>query len=151
MSLFLCCTHFPLRGHVADLTAATWNPTSSTEFLTSSNDSTLRIWDTSNRMAHKSIIVVKSRERGARTKVTMCAYNSDGHTVSGGCEDGTIHLWDTRSNLARPTRSCETAHEKGVGAVSGMAFSRDNTHLVTRGGDATVKRKFLNLLVDKAT
>lgn len=92
-------------------------------------------------MAHKSIIVVKSRERGARTKVTMCAYTSDGHTVSGGCEDGTIHLWDTRSNLARPTRSCETAHEKGAGAVSGMAFSRDNTHLVTRGGDATVKRK----------
>lgn len=130
-----------LRGHVADLTAGTWNPTNATEFLTSSNDSTLRIWDTSNRMAHKSIIVVKSKERGARTKVTMCAYSSDGKLVGGGCEDGTVHYWDTRTNLARPVRSCETAHAKGVGAVSGIAFTKDGSQMVTRGGDDTVKRE----------
>ncbi|KAJ9118602.1 hypothetical protein QFC22_003822 [Naganishia vaughanmartiniae] len=127
------------KGHVADITSGAWNPTSSTEFITASNDSTIRIWDATVRTAHKSVIVVRSKERGARTKVTACAFSADGKTIAGACEDGTVHIWDARGNLARPSRSCETAHEKGVGAVSGMAFSRDGTHLVTRGGDDTVK------------
>ncbi|KAJ9101088.1 hypothetical protein QFC21_003306 [Naganishia friedmannii] len=126
-------------GHVADITSGAWNPTSSAEFITASNDSTIRIWDATVRTAHKSVIVVRSKERGARTKVTACAFSSDGKMIAGACEDGTVHIWDARGNLARPSRSCETAHEKGVGAVSGMAFSRDGTHLVTRGGDDTVK------------
>lgn len=44
----------------------------------------LRIWDVENKRKQKSVIVVKSKERGTRTKVTTCAYSPDGNLISGG-------------------------------------------------------------------
>lgn len=74
----------PSRGHVADITAGSWHPRQSDEFITSSNDSTIRIWDTADRMKQKTVIVAKSKERGGRTKVTACAYSFDAKTIAGG-------------------------------------------------------------------
>lgn len=88
-----------------------------------------RIWDVANRQKSKSVIVVKSKERGGRTKVTTAAYSKDGKQIACGelvinacylsmklhpdisdvaCSaiaglDGTIHLWATNSNFARPS------------------------------------------------
>ena len=43
-----------------------------------------RIWDTENKRKQKAVIVVKSKERGARTKVTACCYSPDGKQIGGG-------------------------------------------------------------------
>jgi hypothetical protein len=43
-----------------------------------------RIWDVEDKRKQKSVIVVKSKERGARTKVTACAYSMDGNMIGGG-------------------------------------------------------------------
>lgn len=43
-----------------------------------------RIWDVENKRKQKSVIVVKSKERGARTRVTACAYSPDGNMIGGG-------------------------------------------------------------------
>lgn len=43
-----------------------------------------RIWDVENKRKQKTVIVVKSKERGARTKVTACGYSPDGNIISGG-------------------------------------------------------------------
>ena len=43
-----------------------------------------RIWDVENKRKQKTVIVVKSKERGARTKVTACAYSPDGSLIGGG-------------------------------------------------------------------
>lgn len=43
-----------------------------------------RIWDVENKRKQKTVIVVKSKDRGARTKVTACAYSPDGNIISGG-------------------------------------------------------------------
>ena len=43
-----------------------------------------RIWDVENKRKQKGVIVVKSKERGARTKVTACNYSSDGNLIGGG-------------------------------------------------------------------
>ncbi len=43
-----------------------------------------RIWDVEDRRKQKTVIVVKSKERGARTKVTSCAYSLDGSLIGGG-------------------------------------------------------------------
>ena len=114
-----------------------------------------RIWDINEKYKQKQVIVVKSKERGARTRVTACAWSSDGKYIAGGgspncprirltsgvaCLDGAVHVWDSNKNFARPDRTGENAHEKNTETTS-MAFSRDGRRLATRGGDDTVKRE----------
>ncbi|KAK4046201.1 hypothetical protein OIO90_006622 [Microbotryomycetes sp. JL221] len=60
-------------GHVAALTCVAWNPKNNNQFLTASEDGTLRIWDTNNKRKSKSTIAVKSKERGGRTKAAWMA------------------------------------------------------------------------------
>lgn len=43
-----------------------------------------RIWDVENKRKQKSVIVVKSKDRGARTKVNACTYTADGSMIGGG-------------------------------------------------------------------
>jgi len=81
---------------------------------------------------------VKSKERGARTKVTTCAYSHDAKYIAGACADGALHLWKTNSNFVRPDLSIEGAHAKGSETGS-IVFSVDDRTLLTRGGDDTVK------------
>ena len=45
---------------------------------------TNRIWDVESKRKQKTVIVVKSKERGARTKVNACAYSPDGSLIAGG-------------------------------------------------------------------
>ena len=89
-------------GHVGQLTSVSWHPTDSTKFMTSSMDSTMRIWDTSDRFKSKTTIVVKSKERGNRTKITNATYSIDGKQIAAAGTDGTINIWATNSNFARP-------------------------------------------------
>jgi WD40 repeat protein len=85
---------------VGELSSCMWHPKDPKTFITSSADSTIRcvmfivlssiligcsrIWDIENKRKQKSVIVVKSKERGARTKVTACAYSPDGSMIGGG-------------------------------------------------------------------
>ncbi|KAL0575027.1 hypothetical protein V5O48_006928 [Marasmius crinis-equi] len=125
-------------GHVGELTSCAWHPKDPQLFITSSADSTIRIWDVENKRKQKSVIVVKSKERGARTKVMSCAYSPDGGMVAGVCLDGAFHMWNTNSNFVRPNLSIEGAHTKGSETGS-ISFSVDGRTVVTRGGDDTVK------------
>ena len=93
-------------GHVGEMTSGAWHPKDSNTFITSSNDSTIRyallspicmismgarslfpfqrIWDAEIKRKQKTVIVVKSKERGTRTKITACSYNTDGKVIAGG-------------------------------------------------------------------
>ncbi|KAH9950519.1 hypothetical protein B0H21DRAFT_881323 [Amylocystis lapponica] len=125
-------------GHVAELTSCAWHPYDSQTFITSSMDSTIRIWDVENKRKQKTVIVVKSKERGARTKVTACAYSPDSALIGGACIDGALHMWQTKSNFVRPSMTIEGAHTKGTESGS-VVFSVDGRTVLTRGGDDTVK------------
>jgi WD40 repeat protein len=104
--LMNCC-----RGHVSELSSCAWHPKDTQTFITGSADSTIRycsfqmityppinmtdrIWNVENKRKQKTVIVVKSKERGARTKVTACSYSPDGRYVAGGKSQchGTHHI-----------------------------------------------------------
>ncbi|KZT36616.1 WD40 repeat-like protein [Sistotremastrum suecicum HHB10207 ss-3] len=140
-------------GHVADLTSCAWHPYEENLFITSSADSTIRIWDVENKRKQKTVIVVKSKERGARTKVMSCAYSPDGSIIAGACLDGALHLWNANSNFVRPNHSIEGAHQKNSETGS-IVFSRDGWTMLTRASDDTVKlwdlRKFRKPIAEKS-
>ncbi|KAG2160075.1 transcription factor [Suillus bovinus] len=125
-------------GHVGELSSCMWHPKDKQYFITSSADSTIRIWDVENKRKQKSVIVVKSKERGARTKVTTCAYSTDGTLIGGACLDGALHMWQASSNFVRPNMTIEGAHTKGTD-IGSLVFSVDGRTVLTRGGDDTVK------------
>ncbi|CCM02207.1 uncharacterized protein FIBRA_04287 [Fibroporia radiculosa] len=129
-------------GHVAELRSCAWHPYDPQTFITSSVDSTIRqvhrIWDVENKRKQKTVIVVKSKERGARTKVTACGYSPDGTLIGGACLDGALHMWQTKSNFVRPSLTIEGAHVKNTEPGS-LVFSVDGRTVLTRGGDDTVK------------
>ncbi|TRM61440.1 transcription factor [Schizophyllum amplum] len=125
-------------GHVSEISTISWHPKEANTFITSSADSTIRIWDVENKRKQKSVIVVKSKERGARTKVTAAAYSPDGKTIGGACLDGAIHMWNTSSNFVRPNMTIEGAHTKGSETGS-LSFSVDGRTVLTRAMDDTVK------------
>jgi WD40 repeat protein len=125
-------------GHVSELSSCAWHPKDMQTFITGSADSTIRIWNVENKRKQKTVIVVKSKERGARTKVTTCGYSPDGRYIAGACLDGTLHLWKTNSNFVRPDITTQYAHDKGTETGS-LAFSVDGNTILTRGGDHTVK------------
>jgi WD40 repeat protein len=70
--------------------------------MTSSHDSTVRIWDASKLDKSKSVIVVKSKERGQRTHITACAYSEDARWIVAAGLDGCLNVWGTNSNFVRP-------------------------------------------------
>jgi len=97
-----------------------------------------RIWNVENKRKQKTVIVVKSKERGARTKVTACAYSPDGNIISGACLDGALHMWQASSNFVRPNMTVEGAHAR-MTEIASVVFSVDGRTVISRGGDDTVK------------
>ncbi len=127
-------------GHVSELTSGHWHPHTRNLFLTSSTDSSIRLWDVEDRSRQKTVIVVKSKERGTRTRVLKAKFSPDGRHIGAVCHDGALHFWATGTNYTRPNFSIEGAHVRST-ETSGLAWSRDNHTVATRGGpgDDTVK------------
>ncbi|XP_040276894.1 WD repeat-containing protein 70 [Bufo bufo] len=124
------------KGHTAMLNGGCWHPKIKDEFLTCSNDGTVRTWDVSNDKKHKSIFKPRSAQ-GKRVIPTCATYNRDGKLIAAGCQDGTIQIWDR--NMSVHTKfHCRQAHAPGTD-TSCIAFSYGGTVIATRGGDDTLK------------
>lgn len=125
-------------GHVAELTSCFWHPNEFNIFATTSADSTVRIWDVEETQKQKNVVVVKSKDRGTRTKVTCGTFSNDGKMLAAGCQDGALHIWSTTGTYSRPNATVELAHQHDT-TTSSVCFSRDGKTLASRGGDGTVK------------
>lgn len=125
-------------GHITDMTCGGWHPQNDTEFVTSGTDSTVRLWDLNETGRQRTVIVVRSKDRGTKTKVTAVAYTQDARAVLATGEDGAMYVWSTTGNYARPSATVQSAHARGQGATS-LVVAADGHTLVSRGGDDTVK------------
>ncbi|XP_076614029.1 WD repeat-containing protein 70 [Chaetodon auriga] len=124
------------KGHTAMLNCGCWHPKIKEEFMTCSNDGTVRTWDLNSEKKHKSVFKPRSFQ-GKKVIPTCCTYSRDGKLIAAGCQDGTIQIWDR--NLSVHTKfHCRQAHIPGSD-TSCLSFSYDGMTLASRGGDDTLK------------
>ncbi|TNM91967.1 hypothetical protein fugu_018979 [Takifugu bimaculatus] len=124
------------KGHTAMLNGGCWHPKIKEEFMTCSNDGTVRTWDVKSEKQHKAVFKPRSFQ-GKKVVPTCCTYSRDGKLIAAGCQDGTIQIWDR--NLSVHTKfHCRQAHIPGSD-TSCLAFSYDGMSLASRGGDDTLK------------
>lgn len=125
------------KGHIAGLSAGCWHPIKRSEFLTSSSDSTIRIWEIFKKNEHKHVIKTRA-QGGLKTSPTSCTYNRDGTLICAGCLDGSIQMWDTRKMYVNTTHCIRDAHQKG-NDISSVVFSYVGQTLASRSVDDTMK------------
>ncbi|XP_067340603.1 WD repeat-containing protein 70 isoform X2 [Channa argus] len=124
------------KGHTAMLNGGCWHPKIKEEFMTCSNDGTVRTWDLSSEKKHKSVFKPRSLQ-GKKVTPTCCTYSRDGKLIAAGCQDGTIQIWDRNLSVHTKFR-CQQAHTPGTD-TSCLSFSYDGVTLASRGGDDTLK------------
>lgn len=132
------------KGHTAQLTSGCWHPVAKEEFLTSSLDSTLRIWAIPNSKQQKNVIKTRA-QGGLRTSPTACTYSREGNLIAAGCADGSVQMWDTRRMFVNTTHCVRDAHQRG-NEISCITFSYLGTQLATRSCDETMKLWDMRLL-----
>ncbi|XP_020780816.1 WD repeat-containing protein 70 [Boleophthalmus pectinirostris] len=124
------------KGHTAMLNCGCWHPKIKEEFMTCSNDGTVRTWDVNKEKQHKAVFKPRSFQ-GKKVIPICCTYSRDGRLVAAGCQDGSIQIWDR--NLSVHTKyHCRQAHIPGSD-TSCISFSYDGVTLASRGGDDTLK------------
>ncbi|KUJ12971.1 WD40 repeat-like protein [Mollisia scopiformis] len=139
------------KGHVSEVTTATWNPVDKNLCVTAGTDSTLRIWDVTHRREQKGVIVHKSRAAGSagRTRMTAVAWGSPlqggPNVLVAAALDGSLVMWSGDGPYARPAAEIREAHKPNTW-TGGIDISSDGRMVVTRGGDDLIKlwdtRKF---------
>ncbi|XP_061118019.1 uncharacterized protein LOC133141462 [Conger conger] len=69
------------KGQTAMLNSGCWHPKIKEEFLTCSNDGTVRTWDLNSEKKHKSVFKPRSLQ-GKRVTPTCCSYSRDGKLIA---------------------------------------------------------------------
>ncbi|XP_072371673.1 WD repeat-containing protein 70 [Scyliorhinus torazame] len=124
------------KGHTAMLNTGVWHPKIKEEFVTCSNDGTVRTWDMNNEKKHKNVFKPRSVQ-GKRVIPTTCVYSRDGKLIAAACQDGSIQIWDRTMNVHTKFHNRQ-AHVPGSD-TSCLSFSYDGNTLASRGGDDTIK------------
>ncbi|KAJ3029526.1 hypothetical protein HDV00_009551 [Rhizophlyctis rosea] len=126
------------KGHVAALTGGRWHPHDKGIFLTSSLDSTIRIWDVENTRKQKDVIAVKSKLPGGKTAITAAIFSPNADLIIGGGADGALRTWKSKGPFIMPTQSLENAHMSGS-TITSIAMARTRPIIATRSTDDTLK------------
>ncbi len=130
-------------GHITGVTSCFWLPNSENLVVTSSRDSTVRIWDL-NGKKHWSgeltnLQVIKHKGKDGRSTGVTCVTCSSS-MIASGCEDGSVQLWTRdRSKYTRPQIMIRDAHEAVQNGICSMTFDLNGKLLATRGHDGRLR------------
>lgn len=132
------------KGHVTFINDGQFSPTDRQLFSTCAQDATVRIWDVTKRlhgieqqMTFTSIIKCTD-EKGYKAAPTCLQYTRDGKYVFVGCIDGSLQGFSTTQDFHRPTFLARHYHTP-QNEICGLAFFNDNTRLLSRSLDGTMK------------
>lgn len=126
------------KGHVALVRSACWDPKTRDNFISCSDDGTIRIWDINT--VKKNIDVIRLKDVHARkTGCSFCCFNKDGRLILGAGVDGSIQAWDTRKMFVNTAFKNMKAHMNGS-ETSCLCMAFDDKTVISRGGDDTVKQ-----------
>ncbi|KAM9679868.1 WD repeat-containing protein 70 isoform 2-T2 [Dama dama] len=81
------------KGHTAMLHTGSWHPKIKGEFMTCSNDATVRTWEVENPKKQKSVFKPRTMQ-GKKVIPTTCTYSRDGILIAAACQNGSIQIWD---------------------------------------------------------
>ena len=142
------------KGHTHNLSYGEFHPRESNRFMTSSYDSTVRLWDLHTKRIGMDQNIpnlncfkcVDARNvcGGNKMYVSTACYSSDGSQVMAGCSDGSLHLFHEKNRYGKGLSIVRSAH---MGAeITAVRFLFEDTQLVSRGTDDCVRfwdvRKF---------
>ncbi|KRZ76175.1 WD repeat-containing protein 70 [Trichinella papuae] len=119
------------KGHIAQLNGGCWHPTSRNEFITCSDDGTVRVWDYCTAKKSQSAVIKTKTKSGQRTVPTCCTFSRDGKLVAAGCNDGSIQMWQHGKLYVNTAKLIRDAHNNGHDVTS-LSFSYDDVNLLSR-------------------
>jgi WD40 repeat protein len=132
------------KGHTYPLTDGKWHPIERNLFITSSRDSTIRIWDIYakpmgvDQELMQAVILRAKTYKNHKITIGCCNYSHDGNMIVGGVNDGSIQFWSSKGSYWKPDIYIKDAH-KPNSELTGVLFSDDNTKLFSRGDDSTLR------------
>lgn len=104
------------KGHTSIITSGEWHPTQSPLIVTSSLDSTVRIWDiNSNRIGIEQqvpslqVIKVKNKQ-GTKTGAWVSKFTPDGKSVLIAGQDGSYQVYSSKNKFSRPEAVCRMSN-----------------------------------------
>ena len=129
------------KGHTFPLTDGKFHPIEKNLFITSSRDSTIRIWDIYSKqigidrdIMQSCVLRVKTL-KNKKIPVNTCNYNINGNLIAGGVNDGSIQIFSNKS--WRPEIYIQHAHEDNS-EISSILFV-DDFKFLSRADDSTMK------------
>lgn len=126
------------KGHTGAVNAANWHGKNREQFVTCSDDGTLRLWDVETAAACHRALIKPRAVGGLKARPTSCQYSRDGQLVAAGCCDGGVYMWDHRKHFVNTCMSVRDAHTRGV-EITCLSFSYDNNSVLSRANDETLK------------
>lgn len=144
------------QGHTQMLTDGVWHPFAAENWITSSIDGTIRIWDINAKpvgmdQVLPSMHVLKTLDKrgvcigGASGKhgglYPLCCTlaPTDAQKIVGGCSDGSVQVFFAKARYQKPDRVLRNAHTAPVTGVSFVAQGGDSNLLATRSLDDSMK------------
>uniref|UniRef100_A0A8D1F407 WD repeat-containing protein 70 n=1 Tax=Sus scrofa TaxID=9823 RepID=A0A8D1F407_PIG len=88
------------KGHTAMLHTGSWHPKIKGEFVTCSNDATVRTWEVENPKKQKSVFKPRTMQ-GKKVVPTTCTYSRDGNLIAAACQNGSIQIWDRNLTVSQ--------------------------------------------------
>ncbi|GMT31919.1 hypothetical protein PFISCL1PPCAC_23216 [Pristionchus fissidentatus] len=130
------------KGHTAAVNCIVWNPLVKTEFLSASDDGSLRLWSMDDFKVitkcinqHQKVIKTKNAN-GKRAQPQTCAYSPDGKLIVAGCDDGSIQAWKHAKMFVNTSYLVRKAHSAPVTCV---VVAPDGKKILSRALDDTLK------------